>query len=599
MVHFHYIRAVFTILFLFGFTHQSNTQPLPASAPGVGVDSKKNAPAFERFGDADTETTDADSEGVPDSPTKQIDSSATPSSQPSVNSSWGNSAWTGVKARLRFSLSLDTSAGPEPFKNLSVEEAIEGLLKNNPDIIKARLEWLASHSKFIAAFGDFEPALVGSYKFEATDRAAVMLEQTQNSYSGGIEGLLPTATKYNLALSVNNIDHRFSDNANKPSAFAGLTIVQPLLQGLWFGKPVIDIKSAKVGREIAFHKYRSTLFEKIYELENAYWKLCYMQEKLNFAAQSVAIAQEIVEDGKLQVKAGKISPLEAVEASAGLAARLSNFADARKELISAANDLKILIAGRSFLNDSIIQPSTSLHMTQHDSAEDLGPEPKFDDIAAIQPDYLQKKYELDKERLACDYQTNQCLPEVNFKGSYGYLVTGSSSDVMWRNFSDPLYRSRCPTYSAEIELRIPLGMNVKERNLLTAEKRTLQAAESMLFSTKIQIENYLSVTRKRIHDLRRNLGNATIVVEYRKTLLAAEIKRQKAGKSTFRKIFEIEEELTKSLEWEMENILDYRSSKVGKARLTGRILLDKKLEAIDNGKPVLAPRLTRESARRP
>jgi outer membrane protein TolC len=285
--------------------------------------------------------------------------------------------------------------------------------------------------------------------------------------------------------------------------------------------------------------------------------------------------------------------MDAVEANAGLATRLSNLADARKDLISAGNDVKLLIAGRSYLYDTIVRASTPLRISGRDSAEDFGGQPLFDEIAAIQPDYLQKKHELEKERLARDYQANQCLPEVNVKGSYGYLVTGTVSDIMWRNFSDPVYRMRSPTYSAEVELRVPLGMNIKERSLLNAEKRNVQAAEISLLSTRIQIENYLSATRKRIDDLRRNLGNAAIVVGYRKTLLTAEIRRQKAGKSNYRKIFEVEEDLTKSLQWEMENILDYQSSKAGMARLTGTILLDKKLEMFEKGKLVLARQLTR------
>jgi hypothetical protein len=43
----------------------------------------------------------------------------------------------------------------------------------------------------------------------------------------------------------------------------------------------------------------------------------------------------------------------------------------------------------------------------------------------------------------------------------------------------------------------------------------------------------------------------------------------------------------------MENILDYQSSKAGMARLTGTILLDKKLEMFEKGKLVLARQLTR------
>jgi hypothetical protein len=82
------------------------------------------------------------------------------------------------------------------------------------------------------------------------------------------------------------------------------------------------------------------------------------------------------------------------------------------------------------------------------------------------------------------------------------------------------------------------------------------------------------------------------VVSYRETLLNAEIMRQKAGKSDFRKIFEIEEDLTKSRQLEMENLLDYKSTMAELARLTGTILIDNNLETMEKGRFILNKKLT-------
>jgi outer membrane protein TolC len=501
---------------------------------------------------------------------------------------WSRTADTSVIPRGTPAIGADSDA----YVNLSLEEAADRLLENNPEVNKARLEWLASQDKYIGSFGAFEPALVGNIKSESTDRPSALLPQSQNTYTGGIEGLLPTATKYSFNFSLTDIQYRFTDNLTKPSTFAGFSVTQPLLQGLWYGKPILEVKSTRVDKEIALHKYRATLTAKMLELENAYWKLCFAQEKLGFADKSVAIAREIVDDSKLQVRAGKISPLDGVEASAGLATRLANYADAQKELRAAINDLKLLIAGRSFLHDTLIHASTPLTISASDSASDFERDTLSDDIYERQPDYLQKKCELDKERLARDNQANQCLPELNLKGTYGYLVPSATTNSAWERFLDPEYRQRSGTFSAEVELRIPIGFNLKERKLLAAEKRNVQSAEINLQALRTQIENYLAVARKRIADVHRNLRNAKIVVDYRKTLLGAEIMRQKAGKSDYRKIFEIEEDLTKSKQWAMENVIDYKSTKAEVARLTGMTMLDKKLESFKKGKPVLAKKLT-------
>jgi outer membrane protein TolC len=490
-----------------------------------------------------------------------------------------------IKALSRTRRAADSLlfSGHEPMLELSLPQAVETFLESNPDIKRARLEWLASRDKVTASYGAFEPAMVGSFKQESQDRPFITAPQLQNAYTGGIEGLLPTATTYNLNFSLIDLQHRFSDNANKPTTLASVTLTQPLLQGLWFGKPVLDIKANRTEREIALQKYREALSGKIFDLELAYWKLYCAQAKVFFAVKSVEVAHEIVEDSRMQVRAGTISHIEALEASAGLATRLSNFADARKELIAAVSELKVLIGGSRFLSDTVLRARTPIEVSASDTAGGGMFTWNFDSIAAWQPEYLQKKAELEKERLARDYQANQCLPELNLKGMYGVLITGNQTPIVWDRFLDPGYRTNCGTYSVEVQLRVPLGLNIKERKLLDAQKRNLQSAEVNLLSTWTQIENYLAATRKRIADLVKTLRNASVVVDYRAVLLDAEIGRQRAGKSTFRKIFEIEEELTKSLQWQMENVLDFRSSRAQASRLMGTMLIEKGLESFENG----------------
>ncbi len=477
-------------------------------------------------------------------------------------------------------------ADQHPVISWTVEDALENLLLYNPDISKAQLQWQTTLDRHTAAYGAFEPALFGKVKHEVSQRPSSLAKQMENTYNGGIEGLLPTSTKYSLNFSLTDIRNRFSDNTSSPSTFMGLTLTQPLLRGLWAGKSSVEIKSAQIESKISFHKYRSTLFSKIFELELAYWKLLYNQKQVEFTRASVDIAEEIVKDSRIQLRAQKISQLEAVEASAGLASRKTKLVDARKELTSSMNELKLLIAGRMYLVDTLIQASSKLNSDYLDSSLHLQYDSDIE-IKDIQPDFLQKKYELEKQNLICDYQSKQCLPDLNIKSSFGYVVSARMTGLAWEKFMDYEYRSRSGIYSAEVEFRLPLGMNVKERNLLKAEKKNLQSAEINLQTAQTQIANYLEASYKRLEDLRSSFGNAQIVIEYRTDLLEAEIAKQKAGKSNYRKIFELEEELTKSKKWRMEIIIDAKSLRAQMARLEGFLLLEKDLERFEDGRPVL------------
>ena len=105
------------------------------------------------------------------------------------------------------------------------------------------------------------------------------------------------------------------------------------------------------------------------------------------------------------------------------------------------------------------------------------------------------------------------------------------------------------------------------------------------------METYVRVSIKRLNELRSNIDNAAIVVDYRRTLLQAEIGRQRAGKSDYHKIFEIEDDLTKAKLSELENTVEFLSTQGQFQRLTGTTLVDLKLETIDDDVPVLAERL--------
>lgn len=523
--------------------------------------------------------------------TSVLSDTTDPDSLPAVNDS--GSAKDTINQPHTDSIIFDLDKNSkEMVVHLTIDEAIDLLLQFNPEIARAKLEWMASQDKYKASFGNFEPALVSNFKYDATNRSTSLFTQQELNFSTGIEGLLPSATKYSLNFSQSDIRSHFSDNLDKPVTFAGFSLTQPLLQGLWFGKPIVEIRFADAEKNIALQKYRSTLFSKIYELETAYWKLCLAQEKVIFSKRSVEIASEIVKDAQIQVKTGKISQLETLEASAGLASRQSILTDAQKELMAAMGQLKLLIANQKFSTDTLIYANTPLGAEITDSLVDSYVPPSSDSIYMLQPEYLQKKFELDKEILIRKYHSDQCLPELNLKGTWGYQVRASTGSMSWYNFWDKDYRRGNGIYRAEIELRVPLGMRIKERNLLAAEKRNVISAETAYKSTELQIFNLLSVAKKRLEDIKRNLKNARIVIDYRESLLKTEFIRQKAGKSNFRKIFEIEEELTKALQWEMENIIDLNATSAELARLTGYTLLNNSLERFEKDSPVLSQRLT-------
>lgn len=482
----------------------------------------------------------------------------------------------------------DTGSIP---KKLTFEEALAQLLRENPEIRKARQVWLAARARYRGSFGIFEPALVGSWEYQETDRPHLIYGQTQVQYSGGIEGSLPTATKYNLGFSFTDLSNKFIDNVNRPTAFSGITLTQPLLQGLWFGKPTAEIRAARAEQSAALNRFRSALCAAIGELQGSYWKLRYAQDKLRFARQSVAMAEEIVADSRVEYRVGKISQVETVEAAAGLANRQAAVSTAQIELNTAVSELQILITGNRDLIRAPIEAASEMRAPSRPILDSLSARLDSGKTLDLQPDFLEKKFQTEKQQVAYDAQIDQCLPELTVKGMWGYQVSGTNSAAVWNNFTDGKYRSNATTYSAGVEVRVPLGFNIKERNAKSAERHALRQAEIDQNAIRGQLENYVRISLKRLNELRSNIDNASIVVDYRRTLLQAEIGRQKAGKSDYHKIFEMEDELTKAKLSELENTVEILSTRGQLQRLTGTTLTDLGLETIEDGVPVPSKRI--------
>jgi hypothetical protein len=317
---------------------------------------------------------------------------------------------------------------------LSLGDVIKAVVSSNPDVRGTRLEWLASCRKLRSSYGVFEPTLVGSYEINASTRENTALEMLQQGgnpvftednkiYNAAVEGKLPIGTNYNVGCTLTEGKNNLTI-LDQFVSFAGVTVTQPLLKGAWYGTPLADIKVSKIDRSIAFHNLRTKLMKAIFEGETAYWNLSFCEEKKGAAAASVEIARKLVKDSEERVKTGKMSPLDLLEAEAGLAARLANQADTQQDFLDAMSRLKLLLSSDQISEDCWIRATTPMTAPYEKIDETIKDDQVIREILRYQPEYLVKRYAVDREKVAVDVQKNQTLPEVNLKGNYGYNGLG-------------------------------------------------------------------------------------------------------------------------------------------------------------------------------
>jgi outer membrane protein TolC len=474
-----------------------------------------------------------------------------------------------------------------PILEMRLEDVVQELLVNNPLVVSARLEWLASNRKAMAAWGSFEPDLVGGYKESNLQSYASRYLEHKREYNVGVEGKVFTGANYNVGMSLLDIEHRVVPN-EQSQAFSGLSFTQPLLKGAWFGAQVAEIRIARIEMNTAYHNYRARLMNIVSDVESAYWNLAFAQMKYHFASESVDIAWKLVGDSKARLATGKMSEVDLVGAQAGLAFRLANQADSQRELLEAVTQLKILLSSERIRENDHIHAASELYVTGPELEAQPGDDSADANLSSLQPDLLVKHYQLDKERVLLSVEKDRYLPQVNLKGSYGLTGTGTTGAMALQKYDETARVS----WSGEIQLRAPIFLGIESRNLVAAEKFKIRSSEKELKAQKYELASSFRLIRQRIAALRDRILNAQNVVAFRKRLLDIELKRLDAGKSNYRQIYEIEEDLAKAKQWELESNVSYRESAALSAKVSGSLLRDLGLETFREGRPILIDKLT-------
>lgn len=109
-----------------------------------------------------------------------------------------------------------------------------------------------------------------------------------------------------------------------------------------------------------------------------------------------------------------------------------------------------------------------------------------------------------------------------------------------------------------------------------------------------QIFKEYRILQNRAQEIREQWRYGQIAVEYLQKELEEEFKKLAMGKSNYREIFEMEEDLREAERRQFENMRTLRIIDVRLMRATDKLLLQNGLETWKNEKPVLREDLTAE-----
>ena len=246
---------------------------------------------------------------------------------------------------------------------IKLNDYLQQVMQRNESVQAQMLEAEVARHKNKAEVGIFEPEFQASYNRESNQRTNNVQQQAQQSgqgyfsernnlYDFGVQDLIPTGGKIRLGYTLSDLANNVNPNSNffnstnnywskQYQTFVGVTFTQPILKNGWLTPTMANLRLSALESDIAFQEYRQQLMVTVFHAESAYWNLYFSQEQVRFFDESVAVAQNVLDDSREKLKAGQGAELDVLEAQSALALRYTKRNDALQSYYDAQGALRV------------------------------------------------------------------------------------------------------------------------------------------------------------------------------------------------------------------------------------------------------------------
>ena len=446
--------------------------------------------------------------------------------------------------------------------DLTLSDYIHKVFAHNESAQAQMLETEVSRQKERAETGIFEPVLQASVTREANARTNTFEEQAaengesffseQNTiYNGGVQQLIPLGGTIQLGANMSMLDNDINPDASILSTtnvlffkqyqtFVGGTLTQPLLKNFGLGPTLASIRLAALDSDIAFQEYRKQLMLVISRAETAYWNLYFAQEQLRFYDNSVAVAQNVLDDNRQKLNAGQGSELDVMEARSGLALRQTKRNEAWQSYLDAMGMMRSLTGSAPIpYQEGAVVPTVRIVDLPPETNAPISYAYSYGEAVESNPECLIQEEKMKQEEVRLGVAKNAALPELDLKAAYGYNGLGNTPAESWQVAVSQDFVS----WSLGLELTMPLDGNIKARNLKKAAKLSLQEAYLNVKGVQTEIANHLNTAIQQIQAWQESIHSYETVVTYNEELLTNTLQQFKAGVVDGHKALEAEADL--------------------------------------------------------
>ncbi len=451
------------------------------------------------------------------------------------------------------------------------------------------------------AIPKFDPSLVGQLNWNHQEAPQINPSLSGNNNlinntalgNFSLQRGFSTGTNLNVGYftSRQNTSSIHSDFNPYLSGSAGMTVIQPLLQGFGTNVNRRYIRIANNNRKISDAVFRQQLIVTVADVIRLYWDLVSLHEDVKVKQAAVALAGKLVEDDQAQVEVGTLPALELKRAEA-------EWARTQQDLVNAGNLLREqeLIFKNVLTRDGAAEPQLAaaqilpLDHIQVPAKEEM---PSANDLVTKamtkRPDLAGTHLQVENSGISLEGSKNALRPQLDLVGSVlSNALAGRTSQLQWGDGSilhnpDPalvggygnalsqLFNGTFPNYLIGLQLNIPLGNRIARADL-ARDQLQFRQTEVRLHQLENQIRLEVQNALLAVERARAAYAAARQTRQLQEEALSAEQERYAVGAATSFYVIQYERDLTQARSTEVAAAGAYAKAKAALDRATGATL---------------------------
>ena len=359
----------------------------------------------------------------------------------------------------------------------------------------------------VGSSGNFDPTLSVSFSYDRvtsplnTSVVSGIYNVTSDvtAFSASYAQLFSLGTSYSLTLSGQRQSSTQQNLLYNPAAITrfAVGVNQPLLNG--FGRLPNEryIMVARNNTTVAENVFRLQLITTITAIENAYWDLAALQENVRVAEQSLAVAKQLLEDNRIRLDVGTMSPLDVTSAESEVAARVRDLTIAQTNLQFQEASLKNMLVRKISPELESVRIVLRDAMPEPDESDIPDANAALDDALKNRPELQQADINLKNQDISVLFTKNALKPALSVFGFYaGSGLQGESltQDAgMIDSFGQSL-KGEYPEYAGGFSASISLRNRTAQADSLRAQlERNQQMISRQRSQNSIAVEVHKAI----------------------------------------------------------------------------------------------------------